>query len=344
MTDYRSRAVNAVYGLAYGDAFGYRTEFQSHAQIVREHGVQGPKRPVPTVISDDTQMSLAVWNALNAYGELTVPLTYGSATRLAEEMAATYLMWAADPDNNRAPGSTCLGSLARLTTMSHEDILRCTDTESKGCGSVMRAPWIGVHPGINEDLVSSVAQLSAVMTHGHPTAIVAATVAAQLTWKLSESAITLADAPAAATELTLAFRYDQTVLGDLWERAGYASAEEFALIGIHETVEALSHVATAAQLIRDNPGFDPCDLTGQGWTADTCLATALALAVSAVRGDAAATLARAAATNGDSDSIGAVCGALLGAGGAIFPQSWKADLEPRYRDELEAVASQIEAS
>jgi ADP-ribosylglycohydrolase len=86
---------------------------------------------VHAVVSDDTQMSLAVWRAL---GE-------------SEPVGAfvdEFLAWRVDPDNTRAPGNTCLSALGAIAAGA--SWLEATVLGSKGCGTVMRAPWIGLTP------------------------------------------------------------------------------------------------------------------------------------------------------------------------------------------------------
>src|SRR5699024_11335714 len=54
-----------LYGLAYGDAWGWPVEFTSHSEIVRLHGLKGPDFPTDAVVTDDTQMTLALADALS---------------------------------------------------------------------------------------------------------------------------------------------------------------------------------------------------------------------------------------------------------------------------------------
>jgi ADP-ribosylglycohydrolase len=76
---------------------------------------------------------------------------------------------------------------------------------------------------------------------------------------------------------------------------------------------------------------DPCDFGGQGWRAHECLATALLCADLFPR-DPIAALRRATVTGGDSDSIAAVAGAILGAvHDKPWPAEWFDRLEPRYQ-------------
>ena len=61
------RASGSLFGLAYGDALGKPTEFLTVAEIVRRYGPTGPRELVgePALVTDDTQMALAVGWALH---------------------------------------------------------------------------------------------------------------------------------------------------------------------------------------------------------------------------------------------------------------------------------------
>ena len=89
-------AAGSLYGLAYGDSLGKPTEFQEYAEIVARYGPGGPTELTgdPALVTDDTQMMLAVGESLLS-GPLT-PLDWEPRLR------AAFLAWAVSPDNNRA--------------------------------------------------------------------------------------------------------------------------------------------------------------------------------------------------------------------------------------------------
>jgi ADP-ribosylglycohydrolase len=66
-------ASGSLFGLAYGDALGKPTEFQTYPEIVATYGVGGPRALVgdPALVTDDTQMALAVGEALLAAPAIT---------------------------------------------------------------------------------------------------------------------------------------------------------------------------------------------------------------------------------------------------------------------------------
>src|SRR5690349_18239053 len=101
-------ATGSLFGLAYGDALGKPTEFRTVAQIISRYGPGGPRDLTgnPALITDDTQMALAVAHALR-----DAPLT---PDELEPQLRARFVAWRYSPDNNRAPGGTCLSACTRL--------------------------------------------------------------------------------------------------------------------------------------------------------------------------------------------------------------------------------------
>src|SRR5690349_7495244 len=100
------RIAGCLFGLAFGDALGAPTEFLSVAEIVRRWPPAGPWEPSgePARVTDDTQMALAVGEAL---AEALVRRDVSPAT-VESLMRAAFVEWLNSPDNNRAPGRTCL--------------------------------------------------------------------------------------------------------------------------------------------------------------------------------------------------------------------------------------------
>ena len=64
------KAKGIIYGLAIGDALGRLTEFKSLPEIKSEHGNKGiTDLPDPPLYTDDTQMTVAIAEALVKTGE-----------------------------------------------------------------------------------------------------------------------------------------------------------------------------------------------------------------------------------------------------------------------------------
>lgn len=335
------RQVGTVYGLAFGDAIGDPTEFISYKRMAAAFRKAGPDLPVKLRITDDTQMSLAVWHALNAANGLS---------GLRAELAREFLAWRIDPDNNRAPGGTCMRSLGKLSRHRRPERTweRATDATSSGCGAVMRAPWIGIHPALYRDEVSTVAKAQAALTHGHPEAVYAAAAVAELVAALVAEDVDLQAAPDYLLEYCRGewlCRYDRDALGSLARRCDGMPEREYHQRGVWAVAQAAIRAQKlATALERRGPfQFDPCTIGGEGWTSADCLATALGIASGLRAHEPLTALRQAAMTNGDSDSIGAVAGALVGAGRGAFSLHLADRLEERYQRELDQVVTDLSA-
>ncbi|WBB70541.1 ADP-ribosylglycohydrolase family protein [Micromonospora sp. WMMD812] len=321
------RAAGSLFGLAYGDALGKETEFLPVAEIVRRYGPAGPRDLVgdPALVTDDTQMALAVGWALREAPALT-PEAVEPALR------QRFLAWAVSPENNRAPGMTCLracGELARGLRWQE-----ATVAGSKGCGANMRVTPVGLLD-VDLDTLAGLAQLQAGLTHGHPTGLAASELTAYAVRVLREGAA-LDEVPALLTARAREqrTRYRADWLGDLWQRAGVTTPEEFIARGWDECLAALARLAGA--LAAPDDGGDPCRLTGEGWVAEEALVTALYCALRHAD-DPVGALARGATTAGDSDSIAALAGAFVGAaaGMSAWPADWSTRIE--YADQLKTL-------
>jgi ADP-ribosylglycohydrolase len=323
MTD--DRASGCLFGLAYGDALGAPTEFLPYDRIVAQHGPGGPTELEWALVTDDTQMTLAV------AGALADALADGPprAATLEPRLRERYVQWLRDPENNRAPGTTCLRACERL-----EAGLRwvaATVAGSKGCGANMRVAPVGLVPGLTDGQRAGAAQLQAAMTHGHPTGLAAS--------ELTAWAVHLLRTGTEPDDLLAALRdrcaeqrttYREDWLGDLWRQPGETDPTGFIARGWDECAAALDAVATA--LATDHDG-DPCELTGEGWIAEEALATALYCFLSRPE-EPHRVLSQAAATSGDSDSIACLAGAFAGAhhGLSVWREDWADRIE--YRDQL----------
>ncbi|MGW5670822.1 ADP-ribosylglycohydrolase family protein [Micromonospora sp. NPDC003776] len=323
------RASGSLFGLAYGDALGRPTEFLTVTEIVRRYGPTGPRELTgdPALVTDDTQMALAVaWALHDAPGhtpEAVEPL-----------LRRRFLDWAVSPDNNRAPGMTCLRACAELERGTRWQ--EATVVDSKGCGANMRVTPVGLLD-VDLDTLAGLAQLQAGLTHGHPTGLAASELTAYAVRLLRDGAA-LADLPglltARADEQRTVYRGDW--LGDLWQRSAERRPEEFIARGWDECLRALGRLDAA--LARPDDGADPCRFTGEGWIAEEALATALLCALRHPD-DPVGALARGATTAGDSDSIAALAGAFVGVthGMAGWPADWSARIE--YADQLTTLAT-----
>lgn len=342
-------ARGTLFGVAFGDALGKPTEFVTDYKAMVRNGL-GVHLALPqAVVTDDTEMTIAVARALR-----DLPTERQGGPRAADvevALRARYVEWRRANVWGRAAGRTCLTSAAWL----ERPRLRwqtCTDPLAKGCGANMRVAPIGLVSHWDENDVANVAQLSAALTHGHPTALVAAELTALGVWYLRTGAVTLRRLPETLLERCASQRqvYRREWLGNLangwraknsrWRDASDATAARAMRTGWYQCETELLRVAR--ELKRPDQRGDISRLIGAGWVAEEALATALYAAVR-YSYEPEFALQRAAQTSGDSDSIAAIAGSFLGAafGAAAWPQRWYERIE--YRDELARLAERWDA-
>ena len=103
------RISGSLIGAALGDALGAETEFLNIDGILKQFPPSGPlEPPYPALVTDDTQMALAVGDAL-----IAAERPY-SSDNLGQHLCRTFIDWYNDPENNRAPGNTCLEACEEL--------------------------------------------------------------------------------------------------------------------------------------------------------------------------------------------------------------------------------------
>ncbi|MGC0378219.1 ADP-ribosylglycohydrolase family protein [Streptomyces sp. SAI-229] len=325
-------ATGALTGLALGDALGFPTEFIGVPKILDWYGPwRTMELPTPARVSDDTQMTLALGRGLRTAMDrgLLAP------KRLERPMREEFVEWYRSPENNRAPGRTCLTACGLLQSdIPWQD---ASQTGSKGCGANMRVAPIGLAPGLTDEQRAGAAQLQSALTHGHPTALAASDLTAHAVRLLAEGA-----EPTGLIGLLRSYAYDnrtryhESWLGDLWTRAQDPTPEHFIARGWDECLAVLERLQDAVRTV--SPETDPCLATGEGWIAEEALATGLLCFLLFVDEPLTA-LRRAACTAGDSDSIACLTGAFAGAylGADAWPADWAGRIE--YRDELLALGT-----
>lgn len=325
MTDTFTNPVwgNVLRGVAIGDAWGNPNEFYGIGQLTARDR-RGVDAPEFLEVTDDTQMTLYLARALNGAAGQPTAVTQKS-------IGEQFLAYLHDPDfAGRAPGVTVTNSLRRLERgVSWQD---ATDTYSDGCGTVMRVTPAAFAPGY-----VGVAAFSAAITHGTANGIAAAILNAELIQVAKNSGTRVAGH---LSEIALDMSRRPADYG-LLDTGDWLDGFPVALDAGFDAL-AQRFVTTTAALYggyADDPWqFDPCIAGGEGWRAHECLATAV-LCVDAFPHDAWQALRRAVNTNGDSDSIGAVAGGLLGAlHGEFWPDGTLDRLEPRYQAEIAEAA------
>lgn len=328
-----SKIQGCLFGMALGDALGAETEFLNLTGILQKFPPNGPQIPVgnPALVTDDTQMALAVADALVA-----APSPYAQDT-LANELKRTFIEWYNDPQNDRAPGNTCLTACEAL--IDGLQWIDATQISSKGCGANMRVMPVGVLD-VDQSTRAGIAQLQAAVTHGHPTGLAAADLTAYTIASLGAGI-----KPHMLSEHLRAYMasqrevYHAEWLEALWQRATiFPTAEAYIAFGWDECLAIMDHLDRA--LVDVDRQADPCLATGAGWVAEEAFGTAL-LCFLMYPGDPPAVVRRAALTSGDSDSIACIAGAFAGAyhGIEAWPADWVARIE--YRERLFSLSNAL---
>ncbi|MEJ8668723.1 ADP-ribosylglycohydrolase family protein [Streptomyces sp. NBC_01017] len=328
-TTVRKRAATgSLLGLALGDALGFPTEFNDVPSILAKCGPwREMELPTPAIVTDDTQMTLALGKGLRTAMDLGVL----GPEAMVEPVRAEFVAWNRSPENNRAPGNTCLMAcdLLERTDMPWQDASRIG---SKGCGANMRVAPIGLVPGLSDEQRAGAAQLQSALTHGHPTALAASDLTAHAVRLLAQGA-----EPTGLVGLLRSYayenrtRYHERWLGDLWTRSQDPTPEHFITRGWDECLGILDRLQDAVRTV--SPETDPCLATGEGWIAEEAMACGLLCFLWFVD-EPLTGLRRAACTSGDSDSIACLTGAFAGAylGADAWPTEWADRIE--YRGDL----------
>lgn len=339
------KILSSLIGGALGDALGYSREFNRTKDILNFlpgrdwqtadfDNAPHPKRyrdaDGKVVISDDTQMTIATGRALLQMR----PTKLGTYTEsFTDELIRKYVYWSHHPDNTRAPGNACMRACDMLRDgFTWQD---ATDINTMGCGANMRVAPIALAQDLYESPIN-LAYLSSAITHAHPAALASAalTVAAILGAydgmegrEILDLLIEICRAPGP---------YPKAVLGDLWEQSEYGSSTAYLRAGYEECKGYLLSARDAL-----NHGWagdsDPCQITGEGWTAPEALAGAMLCTVGLWE-EPVKVLQRAAVSNGDSDSLAAIAGNIRGAAGVEWPTEWVSQLETGPVQELHKIA------
>lgn len=311
--DFQSRVRGAVLGAAVGDAMGAPTEFlRSFAAIHAKYPPGGVtkyerywdregKRFAP--YTDDTQMAELVMRALLFGRDNDADLD-----RTMRYLAKLFVVWAYHPQGgHRAPGNACLFGSRMLSagTPWYEGGAE----DAGGCGSVMRAYPFGILFAEDEARAVDWAVQHSKLTHRAPIAFAAcAAMAVGMVRSLRDACV-----EETVRAMSDAARAHDAGTADMIDRA------------YREAVEGVPPEVTLERLL--------------GWAAHEAIAASVYIFARHPQ-DFRAAILEAANTPGDSDSLGTLVGALLGArlGVDAIPEEWIRDLERN--DELAALADQ----
>ena len=300
---------------AMGDSLGAEIEFWSLDRIRRRFPdglIELPEHQgLVGAITDDTQMTLFTAEGLirawvrgltRGIGTFEGPVhnallrwleTQGSRAVHMEPTDRIGLIKDARLHHRRAPGNTCLSSLSATTSFG-----AAAQNNSKGCGTIMRVAPVAF--AVEPDRVHDVAATTSALTHGHPTAQLAAAAWAELlhaVYRGNEPEVSAAN---------LEHRYRQMDSG----------------------IETANALRAALEAPRD-ASPETVESLGGGWVAEEALAIALytALATSCLEDG----LRCAVTHSGDSDSTAAIAGNLLGLmyPDQAFEHRWSGQIECR---------------
>lgn len=329
----KDRISGCLIGAALGDALGAETEFLDFQAILRRFPPNGPLQPEgnPARVTDDTQMAIAVGEALVA-----APRPY-TPEGLGQELKRTFIAWYHDPENNRAPGNTCLSACEEL--VAGKVWSEASQIGSKGCGANMRVMPVGLL-NVDQTTRAAIAQFQAAFTHGHPTGLAAADLTAFVIADLANGG-----KPQGLAERVRQYAesqreiYHTEWLDELWKRAMVMrSAAAYIAHGWYECLGILDRLDNA--LLKMDRRNDPCLATGRGWIAEEAFGTGL-LCFLLYPDDPAAAIQRASVTSGDSDSIASITGSFAGAYHGInaWPDDWVQRIE--YRDRIMTISDKL---
>ena len=340
-----------ILGLACGDALGAPTEFSDVARIRRRFGQDGITDLSQTDgrYTDDTQMAVALAEGLlAAHGDLTVfsgnldPTHDDTPAKAVEfvrdnmthpdavmpHVTRAFVSWSKSPENNRAPGNTCMGGCRNLDQGMHWRESGISD--SKGCGGIMRVAPVGLLYSTREDILR-IAKAQCICTHGHPSAYQAAQLGALAVRLLADRLVEPHDLLETLRSTLAALPNPDPKLTDLlWRVRG-------ALDLVHEDEDT-------PEGIQQSYEGGPKNL-GESWTGHEALASALfCFLLACERGEGYVESAcYGANTDGDSDSIACVAGSFAaawwGLGERGVPQSWIDHVEDTFS--LRALADQL---
>ena len=332
----KDQASAVIYGLACGDALGWPTEFMKRSSIEGRFGERGitDLRQTKGEYTDDTQMTIALAEGL--LDAMDVLLKTGDAVKMADPMvvmpyvARRFVAWSISPENDRAPGTSCMGGCRNLQYGRHWT--KSGVSEAQGCGSVMRVAPVGLVYS-DAETIRRIGEATATSTHDSEVARRSAHLGA-LAVRLALDGLSAAEILARLIETLTPIATPETAkLMDL-------------LAAIPDLVKATMVGAMSTWVVMDY------GVLGQSWKADEALASALyCVLLAETRGEGyRETVCYGANTDGDSDSIaciaGGIAGAMWGIGGRGVPTAWVEMIENRAKLGLlaESLASLSEAT
>lgn len=328
------RVRGSLVGLAVGDALGAPLEGMSADEIARRHGrvtgyVEGPsdhpeKWRMPGLHTDDTQQALIVTEAILRTGRADPDLIVRQMVELTEGPRSVPF------GAHRGTGRSYRLSVMR---MRHEGRWSSGARNSAGIGASMRVAPVGLFFAGDDAAIRENASLSALVTHTDPRGCLAACAVAYLAGRASRS-FQRPFSPAELHADTLGFlRRAETWFMEVHGSRSHPDVRETH----HQFGDALEALDGTWQ--RDPAQVLPAILAKGNELAGTdlghpCRGVALTGVIAAIYFFLRYTerfrdaLIEVVNAGGDTDSVGAIVGALCGAAGGeeAIPAEWREGL------------------
>ena len=338
----KDKAAGCLFGGASGDALGRIIEFIPEKIIRLKFGRNGmtelPLSNGKARFTDDTQMTLFTAEGLlrmhtrkklkkvkpsyeimlRAYHRWIITQNGGVFTgsdsiyrnmnqdQIDSILDSGFLVNKPELNKMRAPGRTCIQALSSGERFSFTN----PANSSKGCGSVMRAAPAGIYYHYNSEKAFTAGCELAVLSHGHPTAYIAAgSFSMLIAFVMSRIPLTEAVKRTVSFLKTKCLEMDFIKPGNIIETV---NALENALF-LFEEQKAINHSIRRL---------------GEGWTAEEALSIGLYSALMHTDNFHEGIIT-AVNHSGDSDSTGSICGSILGALNGInsIPDKYKEQVE-----------------
>lgn len=323
-------------GGAIGDALGYPVELLTREEIEEQYGEHGIRDLVldessgKSLISDDTQMTTFTVDGLlwadtrakergiygytpcifYAYQKWLYTQTGSFADKNYEFLLRGEVLGWEELYTQRGPGKTSIPTLAGCINGKYGTLSNRINS-SKGSGAVMRAAPVGLYFYDDSKMAFKIGCESGAITHGHSSAYLPAGFLAYI-----------------IAELIAGANLESAVIGGLEELTQYE--------GYQETYDAITRAVSLAKSQyqsvgrSDQEASDLIDIAaiGEGWTGDEAIALAVYCAMR-YPNDFESAMYLAVNHSGNSDTVAAICGNILGAylGCLEIPFKWVLQVE-----------------
>lgn len=301
----------SFFGEALGDAMGWPVEFAhvipSEPRVITPMQHARKNSDGTAQFTDDTQMLIAategILNGLDTFDALEGDGNFFEMDFIDKGVAQAFAQWYAHPvGGHRSPGNACgMGcrNLKETLKAGVDDFFNCGKPGGRGCGAAMRSACYGWFWVNDIEAAKKVAANHALMTHR------------------SKNAMASAAATAAAVAEAIKTGCDPTSDPRSVAEAAYQAALEIDEKCARMIARAMYYAEN--HRISEGQVFDEF----RGWVGDEAIAASI-YAFLMFPYNYADAVRLAANTPGDSDSLGAITGAIVGAyiGFSNLPTEW----------------------